>query len=194
MIEVTVVDVMLRAPKDDREAEWLPGKGKKYKLGFTRVLLLKEQDGDRILPIWVGVAEGESIAMLLAGVSTPRPMTIELTANLLDVANMKIEKIAVTSLRKDTFYATLWIKVQGGIREIDARPSDAVSLALQTNAPIFVAPEVLEATQFLFSTGTVIRTLNEMHQKSVEANPNLREETEMEWRSFRSLPRGDMFS
>lgn len=194
MIEVTVVDVMLRAPKDDPEAEWLPGKGKKYKLGFTRVLLLKEQDGDRILPIWVGVAEGESIAMLLAGVSTPRPMTFELTAKLLDVANMKIEKIAVTSLRKDTYYATMWVKGQVGIREVDARPSDAVSLALQTNAPIFVAPEVLEANRFLFSTDTVIRKLDEMHQKSVEANLNPREETEMEWRSFRSLPRGDIFS
>ena len=194
MIEVTVHDVMLRAPKDDPEAEWLPGKGKKYKLGFTRVLLLKEQAGDRILPIWVGVVEGESIAMLLAGVSTPRPMTFELTAKLLDVANMKIERIAVTALRKDTFYATMWVNVRGEIHEVDARPSDAITLALQTNAPIFVAPEVLEATQFLFSTDTVIRTLAEMHQKSIEVNPNLREETEMEWRSFRSLPRGDMFS
>jgi hypothetical protein len=66
MIEVTVHDVMLRAPKDDPEAEWLPGRGKKYKLGFTRVMLLKEQAGDRILPIWVGAVEGDAIAMLLA--------------------------------------------------------------------------------------------------------------------------------
>jgi bifunctional DNase/RNase len=132
--------------------------------------------------------------MLLAGVSTPRPMTIELTANLLDVASMKIEKIAITSLRKDTYYATMWVEVHGGIREIDARPSDAVSLALQTNAPIYVAPEVLESNQYLFSPDTVIRKLNEMHQKSVEANLRLQEETEMQWRSFRSLPRGDLFS
>jgi bifunctional DNase/RNase len=137
-----------RAPKDDPEAEWLPGAGKKYKLGLTRVMLLKEQADDRILPIWVGTVEGDSIAMLLAGVSTPRPMTSELTAKLLDVAKITVEKIAVTSLTNDTYYATMWIKLRDGICEVDARPSDAVTLALRTKAPIFVAPEVLEQISF----------------------------------------------
>jgi len=85
MIEVTVHDVMLRAPKGDNEAEWLPGRRKKYKLGFTRVILLKEQAGDRILPIWVSAVEGDAIAMLLEGLSMSRPGTFELTAKLLDV-------------------------------------------------------------------------------------------------------------
>jgi len=193
MIEVTVHDVMLRAPKDDPEAEWLEGLGKKYKLGFTRVMLLKEQAGDRILPIWVGLVEGDSIAMLLAGVSTPRPMTFELMAKLLDLAKITVEKIAITSLRKDVFYATIWIKLQGGIYEIDARPSDAVTLALRTKAPIFVAPDVMEGNRCLLTPDTVIQRLDEIHQKFIEANIDvLPEETEMEWRSFRSLPRGEI--
>src|SRR6185369_10777454 len=84
MIEVTVHDVMLRAPKGDNDAEWLPGRRKKYKLGFARVILLKEQSGDRILPIWVSAGEGDAIAMLLEGLSTARPGTFELTAKLLE--------------------------------------------------------------------------------------------------------------
>ena len=141
MIEVTVHDVMLRAPRDDPEAEWLPGRRKKYKLGFTRVMLLKELAGDRILPIWVGAVEGDSIAMLLAGLSMPRPSTFELTAQLLNVAKMTVEKIAVTQLRDDTYYATMWVKVRGKIREVDARPSDAITLA---ERPEFGHGEVAE--------------------------------------------------
>ncbi len=191
MIEVTIHDVMLRAPKDDQGAEWLPSRGKKYKLGFTRVMLLKEKPGDRILPIWVGAVEGDAIAMLLAGLSTPRPSTFELTTKLLAVAKMNIERIAVTSLRENMYYATMWVKVRSRIREVDARPSDAVILALRTKAPIFVAPEVLEANQTLLTTNGLLAGLNEIHRKSIEANRTLPEETEMEWRSFRSLPRGD---
>jgi RNA polymerase sigma factor (sigma-70 family) len=192
MIEVVVHDVMLRAPKDDPEAEWLPARGKKYKLGFARVMLLKEQAGDRILPIWVGAVEGDAIAMLLAGLSSPRPSTFELTTKLLDVAKMNIERIAVTSLRENTYYATMWVKVRGRIRKVDARPSDAVILALRTKAPIFLVPQVLEANQTLLIINGLLAGLDEIHRKVIEANLTLPEETEMEWRSFRSLPRGDI--
>jgi RNA polymerase sigma-70 factor (ECF subfamily) len=190
MIEVTVHDVMLRAPKGDDEAEWLPGRRKKYKLGFTRVILLKEQVGDRILPIWVSAVEGDAIAMLLAGLSTSRPGTFELTAKLLDVAKMKIEKVAVTVLRENIYYATMWVKIRGKIHEVDARPSDAVTLSLRTKAPIFVVPGVLESNQYLVTTDAIVSGLDEIHRKVVEANRALPEEVEMEWRSFRSLPRG----
>jgi len=190
MIEVTVHDVMLRAPKDDPEAEWLPGRRKKYKLGFTRVMLLKELTGDRILPIWVGAVEGDSIAMLLAGLSMPRPSTFELTAQLLNVAKMTVEKIAVTQLRDDTYYATMWVKVRGKILEVDARPSDAITLALRTKAAVFVAPEVLDTNKTLLTSGSIISRLDEIHRKSLEKNRILPEEVEMEWKSFRSLPQG----
>ena len=187
MIEVTVHDVMLRAPKDDPEAEWLPGPGKKYKLGFTRVMLLKEQGGERILPIWVGAVEGNAIAMLLAGLSMTRPSTFELTTQLLDVAKMKIDKVAVTIFRDNVYYATMWVKIRGKIHEVDARPSDAVTLALRTKVPIFVTPEVLETNKTVLTSQTVLPRLEEIHRESREKRP---EEMEMEWKSFRSLPRG----
>lgn len=192
MIEVTVHDVMLRAPKDDPEAEWLPGRRKKYKLGFPRVMLLKEQVGDRILPIWVGVVEGDAIAKLLAGISTFRPLTFDLMAELLKVGGTKVEKIAVTSLRDNTYYASMWVKARSRLREIDARPSDAVTIALHMKAPIFVTPEVLEqASEYLLTSEAIFTRLEEIHHKSVEKKRAQPEETEMEWRSFRSLPRGE---
>jgi RNA polymerase sigma factor (sigma-70 family) len=190
MIEVTVVDVMLRAPKGDNEAEWLPGRRKKYKLGFTRVILLKEQAGNRILPIWVSAVEGDAIAMLLEGLSSSRPGTFELTAKLLDVAKMKIEKVAVTALRENIYYATMWVKTRGKIHEVDARPSDAITLSLRTKAPIFVMPEVMESNQYLVNTNAIVAGLDDIHRRVVEENRTLPEEVEMEWRSFRSLPRG----
>jgi hypothetical protein len=193
MIEVAVHDVMLRAPKDDPEAEWLPSRGKKYKLAFTRVMLLKEMAGDRILPIWVGAVEGDAIAMLLAGLSTPRPSTFELTTKLLDVGKMNIERIAVTTLRENTYYATMWVKVRGRIREVDARPSDAVTLALRVKAPIFVTPQLMEqASNLLITPDTISEGLEAIERKYAEEKQTLGEETTMEWRSFRSLPRGDM--
>ena len=142
MIKVTVHDVMLRAPKNDPDVEWLPGRRRKYKLGFARVILLKEQSGDRILPIWVSAGEGDAIAMLLEGHSTARPGTFELTAKLLEIAKLQIEKVDVTALRENIYYATMWTKIRGKIHEIDARPSDAVALSLRVKAPIFVTPGV----------------------------------------------------
>jgi len=192
MIEVTVHDVMLRAPKGDNEAEWLPGQRKNNKLGFARVILLKEQAGDRIVPIWVGAGEGDAIAMLLEGLSTSRPGTFELAAKLLDVAKMKIEKVAVTALREDIYYATMWVKIRGKIHEVDARPSDAVTLSLRTKASIFVAPQLFdEANPYRLTEGTEIAGLTERHRMALEDKRIPPEENEMEWRSFRSLPRDE---
>jgi uncharacterized protein len=128
--------------------------------------------------------------MLLEGLSTSRPGTFELATKLMDVAKMKIEKVAVISIREDVYYATMWVKIRGKIHEVDARPSDAVTLSLRTKAPIFVMPEVLESNQYLVTADTVVSGLDEIHRKVVEENRTLPEEVEMEWRSFRSLPRG----
>jgi bifunctional DNase/RNase len=193
MIDVTVHDVMLRAPKDDPEAEWLPGRGKKYKLGFTRVVLLKEMAGDRILPIWVGAVEGDAIAMLLVGVAAARPSTFELTTKLLDVAKTTMEKVAVTTLRDNTYYATMWVKLRGRLHEVDARPSDAITLALRTKAPIFVTPELMEqAGQLILTPNNIPEALEAIRLKYADKTQPQTEEMEREWRSFRSLPRGDM--
>jgi bifunctional DNase/RNase len=190
MIEVTVHDVMLRAPKNDNDAEWLPGRRKKYKLGFARVMLLKEQPGSRILPIWLSAVEGDSIAMLLEGLSTSRPGTFELTEKLLDLAKMTIEKVAITALRENIYYATMWIKNGGKTHEVDARPSDAVTLSLRMKAPIFVMPQVLESNPYLVTADAIVSGLDEIHRRGLAENRTIPEEVEMEWRSFRSLPRG----
>ena len=104
---------------------------------------------------------------------------------------MTVEKVAVTNLRDNTYYATMWVKVRDRGREVDARPSDAITLALRTKAPIFVTPEVLEANKTLLTADTVIAGLESIHRKGAEEKCTLHEEVEMEWQSFRSLPMGD---
>jgi len=119
MIGVTVHDVMLRLSKGE-EVEWLGGPRTRNKLGFMRVVLLKEKTGDRIVPIWVGPFDGDTLAMSLAGLSTTRPFPFDLMADLLKVSSTKVEKVAVTSLRDDIYYATIWAKTRNRVREVDA--------------------------------------------------------------------------
>lgn len=110
-----------------------------------RVVILKEKNGERLLPIWIGPYEADMISLQLAGGSAPRPMTYELAARLLEAAHATIERVAVSRLHEDVFYATLWVKSGASVQEVDARPSDALNLALRANAPIFVAPEVMDS-------------------------------------------------
>ena len=190
MIEVTVDDVVVRSPKNE-EAKWLAD-GKDYKLGFTRVILLKERSGNRVLPIWVGAGEGDIIAMLLANVSAVRPTPWDLTARLLEVGEMKIEKVAVIALRGITFIATMWINAKGKTSEVDARPSDAITLALRAGAPIFVTPEAFEqAAPYVLTVDREVPELEAIHQKLIAEGKGEPDTSEMEWRSVRSLPRAE---
>ena len=190
MIEVTVDDVVVRSPKNE-EAKWLAD-GKDYKLGFTRVILLKERSGNRVLPIWVGAGEGDIIAMLLANVSAVRPTPWDLTARLLEVGEMKIEKVAVIALRGITFIATMWINAKGKTSEVDARPSDAITLALRAGAPIFVTPEAFEqAAPYVLTVDRKVPELEAIHQKLIAEGKGEPDTSEMEWRSVRSLPRAE---
>lgn len=185
MIELCVHDVAVRAPKDE-PAEW-PVSGKDYnKLGFFRVILLKEVSGDRVLPIWVGPIEGDLIALKLEHIETPRPMTFDLTINLLRAGNVQIEKVAVTALRDNTYFATMWIRANGAVHEVDARPSDAIALALHADAAIFVTPETLAAANSI----SVDKQFEQLQEQTSEAENDGRIEPDpkpMEWRSFRSL-------
>ena len=193
MIEVTVYDVIVRVPKGE-EVTW-PGDKKdahKFVAAGAWVILLKEQTGDRILPIWVGITEGALIAMQLDEVSTPRPMTLDLMARLLEVAGNTVEKVAVARLHENVYYATLWLNVDGRVHEVDARPSDAIHLALRVKAPIFVTSELMEqAGPFLLTPGDVVAGLEALHRQGIEEKRIAAEEIELEYRSFRSLPRGD---
>ncbi len=111
--------------------------------GERSVLLLAETNGERLLPIWVGAFEGDAAAILLVGGQTQRPLTFPFAARLLAAAGASVREVRVNRLVEETFYAEVTVESPGGTRTIDARPSDAIALALTANAPIRVAQTVL---------------------------------------------------
>ena len=119
-------------------------------VGKQPIVLLKTTDGNRFLPIWIGHPEAAAILMKLQGASTPRPMTHDLLADVLDNIDAKCERVSVTELRDNTFYATITLSIDGSEVEIDSRPSDALALAVRCDAPIFAAEEVIEESSIEF--------------------------------------------
>ncbi len=107
-------------------------------------VILKEIKGERTLPIIIGEYEAQSIALGLEKIKPPRPITHDLTLSMLDSLTAEIEKIAVTELKNNTYYAIIYIRRNSTLYEIDSRPSDAIALAVRKNIPIFVAEEVME--------------------------------------------------
>lgn len=107
------------------------------------IVILKDPDERRALPIWVGIFEANAIALELEKVSTPRPMTHDLLKNILDGLGITVQQITVNDLKENTFYATIELNYNGSVISVDSRPSDAIALALRTNAPIFVAENVV---------------------------------------------------
>lgn len=99
-----------------------------------------------MLPIWVGPPEGDALALQLGGESMPRPMTADLMARLVEATGARIERVVVNSLREKTFYATIAVRAGDRVEEVDARPSDALNLAVRVGASIFVDPEVMDAS------------------------------------------------
>jgi bifunctional DNase/RNase len=108
------------------------------------IVVLKNVKGSAILPIWVGVYEANAIALEIEKVETPRPMTHDLLKNVLLGLDVRVEKIVVNELKDDTFYALIWVERDGELMTIDARPSDALALALRMDCPIFVEEQVLK--------------------------------------------------
>jgi len=111
------------------------------------IVILKDINGDAILPIWVGVYEANAIALEIEKVQTPRPMTHDLIKNVLVGLHTVVKKVVVTELKEDTFYALIWLERNGSTVTIDSRPSDALALALRTDAPIFVEEDVLKSSR-----------------------------------------------
>jgi len=111
------------------------------------IVILKDANGDAILPIWVGVYEANAIALEIEKVQTPRPMTHDLIKNVLVGLHTVVKKVVVTELKEDTFYALIWLERNGSTITIDSRPSDALALALRTDAPIFVEEDVLKSSR-----------------------------------------------
>jgi hypothetical protein len=107
------------------------------------IVLLRERDGERYLPIWIGAMEATAIAFALQGIVTARPMTHDLLKNVLEEVGVRVEKIVITELREGTFYATILLQQNGSSYEVSSRPSDAIALAVRVNVPIFANEEVL---------------------------------------------------
>jgi hypothetical protein len=108
------------------------------------ILLLKEIEGDGRLPIWIGKPEADSIALALGKVVTPRPLTHDLIKNIADGLKVRITKIIVTEILENTYYALVCLNDGKKETLIDSRPSDAIAVALRTNAPIFVEESIME--------------------------------------------------
>ena len=109
-----------------------------------QVVVLKERGGTRFLPIIIGISEVTAIKMKLSGIQPPRPLTHDLLKDTITQLGASLERIVITKLEFNTFYATLILRTaEGGQREVDARPSDSIAVALRSDAPIFVAEDVL---------------------------------------------------
>ena len=113
------------------------------------IIVLRETQGERVLPIWVGVFEANAIALQMESVETPRPMTHDLLKSVIDELGGRLERIVVSELKDNTFYATLRLRSQQGALTVDARPSDAIALALRSGARIFVEEAVIESARSL---------------------------------------------
>lgn len=107
------------------------------------VVVLREKDGDRVLPIWIGAAEASAIAMHMAGVSFPRPLTHDLIVSLLDAVSVELQRVDIPRVDDGTYHAE-WVLRRGGeTLRVDARPSDSIAVALRTRAAIFAADDLL---------------------------------------------------
>jgi len=108
------------------------------------IIILKDASGDQVLPIWVGIFEANAIAMQLEKVVSPRPMTHDLLRNVIEGLKAQIDRVVITDLRENTFFALIHLDRSGERMAIDARPSDAMALALRADVPIFVEQNVLD--------------------------------------------------
>ena len=114
-------------------------------MNYQRVVILRQKDSDRYLPIWIGSSEADAIALKLQDVSVPRPLTHDLLGAVISSLGATINRIVVSELSKDTFYAKIVLKHNGTTMEVDSRPSDAIALAVRSQAPIYAEDSVLEA-------------------------------------------------
>ena len=113
-------------------------------MNYQRVVILKEKESDRYLPIWIGPAEADAIAVRLQDVQVARPLTHDLIRNVIDQLGASVEYVLVNDLSNDTFFARIMLQLDGKSLEIDSRPSDAIALAVRAQVPIYADESVLE--------------------------------------------------
>lgn len=117
------------------------------------IVLLKEVEGQRVLPIWIGLLEATAIASELEGIKFSRPMTHDLLKNIMGLMNVKVNRVEVCDLKNNTYFAVIHINHNGKEMSIDARPSDALAISLRMGAPIFVAEDVIKKSSQVEITG-----------------------------------------
>ncbi|MBE0429272.1 MAG: bifunctional nuclease family protein [Thermoleophilia bacterium] len=113
-------------------------------IGKQPIILLKTAEANKFLPIWIGHQEAAAILMKLQGTDLPRPMTHDLLTSIIARLDAEVLKVTVTELKENTFYALLTLKLASGEIEVDSRPSDALAVAVRTNAPIFASEKLIE--------------------------------------------------
>ena len=111
------------------------------------IVVLKDVASETVMPIWVGIFEANAIAIEIEKVAAPRPMSHDLTRNLIHHLNGRLERVVITELKDDTFFATLWLRQDDESITVDARPSDAIALALRADCPIYVAEAVMQSAK-----------------------------------------------
>ncbi len=123
-------------------------------LNYQRVVILKEKEAERYLPIWIGPAEADAIAVKLQEYQVPRPLTHDLLGNIIGALGAAVSSIIVCDLRNDTFFAKIVLSVDGNQIEIDSRPSDAIALAVRVKVPIFAEETVLDKAGIIIDPET----------------------------------------
>ncbi len=113
------------------------------------IIILRDEEDKRSLPIWVGIFEANAIALELEKISTPRPMTHDLIKNILESLDTRVSKVVINDLKDNTFFATIHLQVGDSEVTVDSRPSDAIALALRVAAPIFVEEEVVQKAKMV---------------------------------------------
>ena len=143
--------------------------------GGAYAILLKEVDGKKRLPIIIGAFEAQAIALEIEGIKPPRPLTHDLLKQLTDSLGGTVLEIFIDELRDNTFYAKIILEVSGFSQELDARPSDAIALAVRTQAPIFVSENVMEAAAFVPSEETEETVTSDQSEASESKMPPSKE-------------------
>lgn len=144
--------------------------------GGAYAILLKEADGKKRLPIIIGAFEAQAIALEIEGIKPPRPLTHDLLKQLTDSLGATVLEIIIDELRDNTFYAKIVLEVSGFSQEIDARPSDAIALAVRAQAPIYVSETVMEAAAFIPTEETEdVSTLNPVINSAETKKPPTKE-------------------
>jgi hypothetical protein len=143
----------------------------------SRMVMLREVDNRRYLPIWIGAFEAEAIGSAMQGHEPPRPLTHDLLKNLITELDGTVQYIAVVELQENTYFARIVVEVRGVRREIDARPSDAIALGIRVDAPIFVAEQVLDQAGVTLNEDEEEEDEDETPKPSLPPLPTARRET-----------------